>query len=216
MCIKDPIYKTCWKNGNDLSNEAPKIELWNHTKKTHFPVFAKNFCRPWMKLKTFFANFQILGPLGCQRWVVIPRNVKKSQNHCTLIYSILYAIEEGWEQEQQAGWYFKCWSSWLCLLTHEKNKVLFCCLWYWLYAAILSKKVSTCHTEKEKTKRELSCIWRLGEGIGLFYLSWLLWKLVYLQKRNNSPHYHFVLAAKKTLLVFLPYLLLARSKQSRR
>ncbi len=25
----------------------------------------------------FFANFQILGPLGCQGWVVIPQNVKK-------------------------------------------------------------------------------------------------------------------------------------------
>ena len=27
----------------------------------------------------FFANFQILGPLGCQGWVVIPRNVKKTK-----------------------------------------------------------------------------------------------------------------------------------------
>ncbi len=27
--------------------------------------------------KFFFANFQILGPLGCQGWVVIPQNVKK-------------------------------------------------------------------------------------------------------------------------------------------
>jgi hypothetical protein len=27
--------------------------------------------------KKFFANFQILGPLGCQGWVVIPQNVKK-------------------------------------------------------------------------------------------------------------------------------------------
>ncbi len=33
------------------------------------------------------ANFQILGPLGCQGWVVIPQIVKKSQNHCTLLYS---------------------------------------------------------------------------------------------------------------------------------
>jgi hypothetical protein len=30
-----------------------------------------------MKLKNVFANFQILGPLGCQGWVVIPQNVKK-------------------------------------------------------------------------------------------------------------------------------------------
>ncbi len=37
--------------------------------------------------KIFFANFQTLGPLGCQGWVVIPQNVKKSQNHCTLIYT---------------------------------------------------------------------------------------------------------------------------------
>ncbi len=34
--------------------------------------------------KIFLANFQTLGPLGCQGWVVIPQNVKKSQNHCTL------------------------------------------------------------------------------------------------------------------------------------
>ncbi len=38
-----------------------------------------------MKLNIFFANFQILGPLGCQGWVVIPQNVKKSKNHCTLM-----------------------------------------------------------------------------------------------------------------------------------
>jgi hypothetical protein len=29
MCIKDSINKTCWKNGKDLSNGAPKIKLWN-------------------------------------------------------------------------------------------------------------------------------------------------------------------------------------------
>ncbi len=38
-----------------------------------------------MKLKKNFADFQILGPLGCQGWVVIPQNVKKSKNHCTLV-----------------------------------------------------------------------------------------------------------------------------------
>ncbi len=38
-----------------------------------------------MKTKIFFSNFQILGPLGCQGWVVIPQNVKKKrQNHCPL------------------------------------------------------------------------------------------------------------------------------------
>jgi hypothetical protein len=56
-------------------------------KKTHFPVLAKNFRRPWMKFNIFFDTFQILGPLGCQGWVVIPQNVKKSQNHTTLVDS---------------------------------------------------------------------------------------------------------------------------------
>jgi hypothetical protein len=62
-----------------------KLNFETTPKKTHFPVFAKNFRRPWMKLNIFFANFQIVGPLGCQGWVVIPQNVKKSQNHCTLV-----------------------------------------------------------------------------------------------------------------------------------
>ena len=44
--------------------------------------------------KFFFANFQILGPLGCQGWVVMPQNVKKSQNHCTLLHSV-----KGWCNE---------------------------------------------------------------------------------------------------------------------
>jgi hypothetical protein len=57
MCTKDSINKTCWKNGKDLSNGAPKIKLWNLTKKTHFLVFAKNIRRPWMKLKNFFCQF---------------------------------------------------------------------------------------------------------------------------------------------------------------
>jgi hypothetical protein len=50
-----------------------------------------------MKLKTFFANFQILGPLGCQGWVVIPQIVKKSQNHCTLL-GILDVVHVSGEQ----------------------------------------------------------------------------------------------------------------------
>ncbi len=45
--------------------------------KMHFLVFSKKFRKPWMKLKICFANFQILGSLGCQGWVVIPQNVKK-------------------------------------------------------------------------------------------------------------------------------------------
>jgi hypothetical protein len=44
-----------------------------------------------MKLKIFFANFQILGPLGCQGWVVIPQNVKKvkiTAPYCTALVEL--------------------------------------------------------------------------------------------------------------------------------
>ncbi len=42
------------------------------------------------EVEIVFANFQILGPLGCQGWVVIPQNVKKIQNHCTLMHSMFW------------------------------------------------------------------------------------------------------------------------------
>jgi hypothetical protein len=60
----------------------------------NFEIIPKNtfsgFCQKFPQAmnedeKFFFSNFQILGPLGCQGWVVIPQNVKKkSQNHCPL------------------------------------------------------------------------------------------------------------------------------------
>jgi hypothetical protein len=34
-----------------------KLNFEIKPKKTHFPVFAKNFRRPWMKLKIFFCQF---------------------------------------------------------------------------------------------------------------------------------------------------------------
>jgi hypothetical protein len=60
----------------------------------NFEIIQKNafsgFCQKFPQAmheveKIFFANFQILGPLGRQGWVVIPQNVKKSLNHCTLM-----------------------------------------------------------------------------------------------------------------------------------
>jgi hypothetical protein len=39
------------------------------------------------EVENFFCNFQTLGPLGCQGWVVIPQNVKKSKSlHPSLQY----------------------------------------------------------------------------------------------------------------------------------
>ncbi len=40
-----------------------------------------------MKLKFFFCQFPNPWALRCQGWVVIPQNVKKRQNHCTLLPS---------------------------------------------------------------------------------------------------------------------------------
>jgi hypothetical protein len=44
----------------------------------------------------FFANYQILGPLGYQGWVVIPQNVKKIK--ITAPYQWRYS---------QSCWYFR-------------------------------------------------------------------------------------------------------------
>jgi hypothetical protein len=40
--------------------------------------FCQKFSQAMDEIEIFFANFQILEPLGCQGWVVIPQNVKKS------------------------------------------------------------------------------------------------------------------------------------------
>ncbi len=46
----------------------------------HFPVFAKNFRKPWMNLNFILPISKSLGPIGFQGWVVnvIPQNVKKN------------------------------------------------------------------------------------------------------------------------------------------
>ncbi len=87
MCIKDPINKTCWKNDKDLSNGAPNIKLWNHTKKTHFLVVAKNFRRPCMKLKIFFCQFPNPWTLRVSGMGGYTSKCEKSKNHCTLLSS---------------------------------------------------------------------------------------------------------------------------------
>jgi hypothetical protein len=46
--------------------------------KNAFSGFCQKFPQAMDEVKKFFfANFQILGPLGCQGWVVIPQNWKK-------------------------------------------------------------------------------------------------------------------------------------------
>ncbi len=65
-----------------------KLNFETRPKKRIFRFLPKISAGHGWSWKFFFANFQILGPLGCQGWVVIPQNAKKkSQNHCTLMYS---------------------------------------------------------------------------------------------------------------------------------
>jgi hypothetical protein len=66
------------KKGKDLSNGDPKMGILKRSS------FCQQFCKPWMKLKSFF--LPISKSLGFQGWVVIPQNVKKILNHYTLVY----------------------------------------------------------------------------------------------------------------------------------
>ncbi len=79
--------------------------------------------------KIFLANFQILGPLGCQGWVVIPQNVKKSKNHCTLVYSNTQKRYTSVRYEQNTGkrfarFFYTNWSMPQLLLSRRWNNYL--------------------------------------------------------------------------------------------
>ncbi len=54
-----------------------KLNFETRPKKRIFWFLPKISAGHGRSRKIFFANFQILGPLGCQGWVVIPQNVKK-------------------------------------------------------------------------------------------------------------------------------------------
>ncbi len=72
-----------------------KLNFETRPKKRIFRFLPKISAGHGWGWKFFFANFQILGPLGCQGWVVIPQNVKKSQNHCTLLHRFLKVQSHG-------------------------------------------------------------------------------------------------------------------------
>jgi hypothetical protein len=59
--------------------------------KNAFSGFCQKFPQAMHEVENFFSsNFQILGPLGCQGSVVIPKNVKKVK--ITAPYCIVYTI----------------------------------------------------------------------------------------------------------------------------
>ena len=62
-----------------------KLNFETRLKKTHFPVFAKNFRRPWMKLKNFFCQFPNPWALTVSGMGGYSSKCEKSQNHCTLL-----------------------------------------------------------------------------------------------------------------------------------
>ncbi len=107
VCIKDPINKTCRKNGKDLSNGAPKNKLWNHTKKRIFRVLPKISAGHGWSWKFFFANFQTLGLLGCQGWVVIPQNVKKVKITAPYSAICIYRVGNGIVQVKHQEEFFQ-------------------------------------------------------------------------------------------------------------
>jgi hypothetical protein len=53
--------------------------------KTHFPVIAKNFRRPWMKLQIFFGQFPNPWALRVSGMGSYTSKCEKSQNPCTLL-----------------------------------------------------------------------------------------------------------------------------------
>jgi len=64
------MVKICWTG-------LLKLNFETRPKKRIFGFLPKISAGHGWSWKIFFANFQLLGPLGCQGWVVIPQNVKK-------------------------------------------------------------------------------------------------------------------------------------------
>jgi hypothetical protein len=62
-----------------------KLNFETRPKKRNFPVFAKNFRRPWMKLKIFFCHFLNPWALRVSGMGGYTSKCEKSQNHCTLM-----------------------------------------------------------------------------------------------------------------------------------
>jgi hypothetical protein len=52
-------------------------------------IFAKNFRRPWMKLKIFFCQFPNPWALRVSGMGGYTSKCEKSKNHCTLVSSLI-------------------------------------------------------------------------------------------------------------------------------
>ncbi len=86
--LKIPYIKHAEKFVNICQTELPKSNFKTRPKKRIFRSAGH-----WWSWKFFLANFQILGPLGCQGWVFIPQNVKKvkiTAPYCTVCHIFQY------------------------------------------------------------------------------------------------------------------------------
>ncbi len=89
MCIKDSIKKHAKKMVKICQTGLLKLNFETRPKKRIFRFLPKISAGHGWSWKFFFANYQILGPLGCQGWVVIPQNVKKvkiTAPYCTVMW----------------------------------------------------------------------------------------------------------------------------------
>ncbi len=88
VCVlKIPKIKHAEKIVRICHTRLSKLNFETRPKKTHFLVFAKNFRRPWMKLKIFFCQFPNPWALRVSGMGCYTSKCEKSQNHCTLINS---------------------------------------------------------------------------------------------------------------------------------
>ncbi len=68
-----------------IQKGVSKIKLQNYTEKMHF-ARAMDEVENLFKFFFFWPVSKSMGPSDvCQGWVVMPKNVKKSLNHCTLL-----------------------------------------------------------------------------------------------------------------------------------
>ncbi len=66
--------------------------------KPFFPVFAKNFRKPWMKLKILFCQFPNPSALRVSEMGCYTSKCEKSQNHCTLLPLTSGSMASAWER----------------------------------------------------------------------------------------------------------------------
>jgi hypothetical protein len=148
-----------------------KLNFETRPKKRIFRFLPKISAGHGWSWKFFFANFQILGPLGCQGWVAIPQNVKKVK--ITAPYSSIWIqklvelvlhnlnTKAAWVGPPQSE--YKSWLSWHPPQFEYKS----CMSWY---STIWIQKL---HDLASSTSEYKSCMsWCSTSWISKSCISW--------------------------------------------